>query len=221
MRYLVIFLFIVNSAMAGSIVIEPDDYVDGTVLSSVSPYVKFKNLGGGEVTATELSPQAADGYNTLGLGKRVIGGEWFYSGLGDAGLEIEFSRPVTFFSILVAEIFPDAGPGSDPVIACIYDLAGELLSEINISESNKRVDLGIIKNSDPMAYQTWAYWSFEFRSKHIHKIVLGGNSEPTTFDRLQFDLWEVPESSSYLLFLICLLFTYIFRRLKYRAEMLY
>lgn len=213
MRYLVIFLFFVNTAMAGSIVIEPDDYANGTVLSNVSPYVRFKNLSGGEVTATELSSLAADGYDTLGLGKKVIGGEWFYSGLGDAGLEIEFKRPVSFFSILVAEIFPDAGPGSDPVIACIYDLAGELLSEINISESNKRVDLGVIKNGDPLGYQTWAYWSFEFHSKNIHKVVLGGNSEPTTFDRLQFDYQELPEPSGYILLAICLLFIYISRRL--------
>jgi hypothetical protein len=212
MRYLVIFLFFINTAMAGSIIIEPDDYADGTVLSNVSPYVRFKNLGGGEVTATELTSMAADGYDTLGLGRRVIGGEWFYSGLGDAGLEIEFNKPVSFFSILVAEIFPDAGPGSDPVIACIYDLAGELLSEINISESNKRVDLGVIKNGDPAGNQMWAYWSFEFRSKHIHKIVLGGNSEPTTFDRLQFDYSELPEPKSYTLLAICLLLIYISRR---------
>lgn len=206
-----------HAANAGPIILDPDDFATGTDLSNVSPHVAIRDLAGGQVIAKELTPDAADGYDTRGLGKNVFGGEWMYSIEGASGMEIEFAKPVIYFSLLVAELFPDAGPGSDPVLALIYDSFGNLLSEFNVNEYNKRVDLGIIKGSDPIFNSTWAYWACEFNAKDIKKIIIAGNSEPTTFDRLEFAYAETPESNTTLLFLMFIAF-YLIKFIKISAN---
>lgn len=202
-----------SCSMGGNIVIEPDTYAHGTDLTNISKYAKISATDGKPVYAQSLSTNAADGYDTKDLGCNVFGDEWFYNpNLTAPGLEITFKAPVISFSLLIAEIFPDAGPGSDPVLAYIYNTKNELISTHQVDEFNKRVDLGLIKGLEEINI-SWAYWTFEFNANDIGKIIIGGDSEPTTIDRLEFTYREVPEPSMLLMCISGLLLVSLKRRI--------
>jgi hypothetical protein len=208
MKWLLALVFSLLPLAGYAVVIEPDDYTAGTNLSAISPHATLSTTSGGAVYAAPLRDSAADGYDTLGLGKHVFGweahDEWQHvpSNQSAPGLAIVFSKPVTYISLLVAELFPDAGPGSDPVFVSIYDTKGNLLSADYTNESHNNVRLGRIKNTPSNVYAYWSYWSFEFSAAAIGKIVIGGDSEPTTLDRLEFTLAILPEPSALTLLLL-------------------
>lgn len=209
-KLLAVFIFLfASTSYAGVIVIDPDDYDDGIDLTSISDHVSLKTTSGGSVYAASLAETAANGKHTQGLGKKVFGGggwgnEWFYTpDLGGVGLEIRFNALVTHCSLLIGELFFDAGPGSDPVQAYIFDKNDNLISLLDVDEHHKRVDLGFVEEGLDL---TWAHWTFEFSAANIGRIVIGGNSEPTTLDRLEFTLAEVPEPGSLALVLAGFLF---------------
>jgi len=218
MKNLLIFcvFFLANAVSAGTIIIDPDDYDAGTDLTSISPHTTITTTDGAAVNAASLSAVAADGKNTQGLGQKVFGGggwsdEWFYLPASSPGLEIKFNIAVTHCSLLVAELFWDAGPGSDPVLAYVFDTNDNLLSQFYVDEYHDRVDLGFIVDGMEM---TWAYWTFEYSAANIGKIIIGGDSEPTTLDRLEFtyaDYTEVSEPGSLVLILIGFIFFLLLR----------
>lgn len=206
---LLLILFLAASdCLAGLIVIDPNEYVAGVDLSSISPHVTFSTTDGGAVYAAALPAHAAGGKHTKGFGKHVFSAkadeasEWWIPEWGAPGLEITFHLPVTYFSLLVAELFHDAGPGSDPVYAFIFDRNNNLLTSLYVDEFNHRVDLGFIDEDQPA---TWAYWNFEYSAANIGKIIIGGDSEPTSFGRFKFAYAEVPEPITGVLLLIGLL----------------
>src|SRR5690606_7937163 len=98
-------------SFAGVIIIEPSDYVDGTDLSNISPYVRFSTTDGLPVYCASLSSSAAGGNSTAGFGPKVFSAdpdaasEWWTPDWGGPGLQITFNTPVTYFSLLVAELF--------------------------------------------------------------------------------------------------------------------
>lgn len=205
MKNLVLGILLTTAAscsMGGSIIIEPDAYAHGTDLTNISKYAQIRSTDGKPVYAQSLSTNAADGYDTKDLGCNVFGEEWFYHP-DISGLEISFKAPVVSFSLLIAEVFPDAGPGSDPVLAYIYNTKNELISTHQVDEFHKRVDLGLIKGLEEINI-SWAYWTFEFSANDIGKVIIGGDSEPTTIDRLEFTYLEVPEPSPLLLYISAL-----------------
>jgi len=191
-----------HSTQATSIVIDPDDFLDNSVLSKVCKYATLSTSDGHDVYASKLSDHAANDNNTLEIGQRVFGSldsnEWFMA----PSLQIKFNAKVTRFSILVAELYSDAGPGSEPIQGLVYDEAGNLLSNLMPIEST-RVNLGEIEPGIP-EHGYWAYWRVEYAAPSIGKIILGGDSEPTTFDRLEFDCLEtsVPEPSTFALLML-------------------
>lgn len=197
-----------GNSFAGVITINPGDYADGTNLSNISPYVQFSTTDGLPVYCASLSSSAAGGNSVLGFGSKVFSAdpdaasEWWTPDWGGPGLQITFNTPVTYFSLLVAELFHDAAPGSDPVMAFIFDRSDNLLAALYVDEFNGRVNLGkIYEGEDP----DWAYWAFEFAADNIGRIVIGGDSEPTTLGRLQFIYSEVSEPFSGSLLLLGLI----------------
>lgn len=200
-------LFLVSTliscgASAVSIVIDADDFLDDSVLTNSCKYATLSTSDGGDVYASPISSSAANGNNTLAIGHKVFGSskanEWFM----EPSLEVTFKAKTTRFSILIAELYFDAGPGSEPLEVRVFDELGNFLSSL-ATDDNTRVTLGEIEPGIP-EHGYWAYWKLEYSAASIGKIVLGGDSEPTTFDRLEFDCIEtqVPEPSAAILLLI-------------------
>jgi hypothetical protein len=212
MRFLLGFYLALISQTVFGIVIEPDDYAAGTDLSHISPYVSLWSTSGDPVIAAEIPPDAADGYDTKGLGDHIFGmhnrNEWWFPEWGLPGLSVTFEVPVISFSILIAELYPDAGPGDDPVAIHVIDSFGNTIqySEIGgLYDVNgtleERVNLGPALGVPEEYVFDWYYFRYSYAAESIGGFIIGGNSEPTHLDRLEF----VPEPSSALLLLTGLL----------------
>ena len=204
---LIIALFAFD-AFAAPIVLDPDDFIAGTNLSTINPHVKIATTGGGNVYAADISPTAANGNNTQGLGSKIFAydgaDEWFYMPeLTDPitiGMEITFKSKINYFSLLCAELFSDAGPGSEPLSAFVYDEQGNFITNLSYIASNQ-VNLGWVDPNDE-SHGYWHYAKLEYFGPSIGKVIIGGNSEPTTLDRLEFNYVEVPEPNAFILTII-------------------
>lgn len=202
-----------HTALAATIVIEPDDFAPGTDLSAISPHVTLSTTGGAPVYAASVhqgSALAANGHDTGPLGSQVFSrhqdgnSEWYYwpdmygadtysysegDPLNDPdGLMLTFSAPVSSFSLSFAELFGDAGCcGSDPVAVYIYDKNDQLM-DFRWGDSGPAIALG---NEDDWE-DAWPYWQFSYSAPGnlIGRVLVGGESEPTTIDRLSFSFSE-------------------------------
>lgn|GEM_PF-5409929 len=200
--------FTATHASATSVVLDPDDFAAGTNLSTINPHVRIATTTGGSVYAADISPTAANGNNTQGLGSKIFAyddaDEWFYmpewENSNTIGMEITFTSKINYFSLLFAELFWDAGPGSEPLTAWVYDEQGNFLTNLNYTESSK-VNLGLI-DPDDESHGHWYYAKLEYFGPSIGKVIIGGDSEPTTLDRLEFYCVDVPEPNSLILSLI-------------------
>jgi hypothetical protein len=211
MRLLLSFYLALMSQTVFGIVIEPDDYAAGTDLSQISPYVTLTSTNGDPVIAAEIPADAAGGYDTKGLGDQIFGfndsTEWFFSEWGGSpGLSVTFEVPVTSFSILIAEIEYDASPGDDPVRGLIFDSSGNTIFSGELGTlfegiHDERVELGPVLG---WPSNHWHYVSYTYTADSIGGFIIGGDSEPTHLDRLEF---TVPEPSSALLLLTGLMIT--------------
>ena len=198
-----------QSALADTIVIEPDAYAPGTNLSSISAFVSISTTAGGNVYAANIGSGAANGSGTGPLGQRAFstaaGGnsEWMYGELSsgpnyyDAGSQswrfpelpedgggfmLRFNQPVTSFSLLFAELFPDAGCCSDdPIAMYIFDGDDNLVQQLWADGSPG----GYLGNGDDPE-DAWPYWAFTYSGSSIGRVIVAGESEPTTIDRLSF-----------------------------------
>jgi len=225
------FAFVPSLTLANLITIEPDIYVPGTDLSNLFNDVSFSHGDGGKVYAAPVYP--VDTPTTGPLGTQVFSrspnsnSEWIYPTFesirpGD-GLVITFNTTVDFISILAAEVRRDAGcctPG-DPLQWLVYDSADTLVwrgevgwvdggwdySTTEFSVHSDIVDrLGVEPPESPLRGQP-AYPVLEssFSFHDIHRVVIAGDSEPTTLDRLQFNTVSVPEPNPALLLVTGLL----------------
>lgn len=202
---------------ANAITIEPDDYIAGTDLTHISPHVTITTTQGSSVYAATIEKSGvapASGNPTGPFGDQVFSlapdnnTEWYW-GLDpdfEEGLVLEFSRPITSFSILVGELYTDAGCcNSDPAVAWLYDESNTFIDSFYLDVTAA----GHLGN--PLdATMAFAYWEDTYLTSGVTKIILGGESEPTTFDRLNFTLAPVPVPGAAWLFLsaisgLCLL----------------
>ena len=185
-----------------TVLIEPDDYAGGTDLSNISPYVTLSTTGSAPVYASTIhrgTELAAGGNPTGPLGSKVFStsptsnNEWFYWPDIDpndpGGLEITFSQGVSSFSLLAAELFPDAGCcTSDPIALYLYAPDDTFIESI-WGASYPTTNLG----NDPLDFgELWPYYEISYSANVIGRIVVGGESEPTSIDRLQFTTVPVP-----------------------------
>ncbi len=209
-------IFFTPFTLASVVVIDPDNFAEDTNLTHISSYVTIDSTEHTGVFAKSLAPDAADGFNTRGLGKKVFSftdstvetfaSEWSYNpySSGSPALEITFLAPVTGFSILIAELYRDASYGDDPLWIEIYDTDNNLIEYPSDNSFNKQVILGRIADVEEVEVY-WAYHSFEWSGANLGRVIIGGDSEPTTLDHLEFTLAKVPEPSSILLMLAGLL----------------
>jgi hypothetical protein len=192
-----------GASVANSLTIDPDTYAPSTNLSAISPFVTLATLEGAPVYSAPVYPSAYDPngphLTTTGLlGSNVfsaasdINSEWlgFNSG-GDfippftrGALVITFTQPVTYISILSAEISRDAGPFSDdPLSMSIFDSSGAL---IHVQENGAKIAYnGIIDFGDGPLPAFPVYFN-EYSGTDIWRVIISGESEPTTLDRLTF-----------------------------------
>lgn len=195
---LAVFVSVILTSQTHAAIIEPDNYALGTDLSTISPDVTFSVSGGGPVFAGPIGNSgfaAANGYSTGPFGQQVFtpspthNSEWFYwpgtPGWEENALQIDFTRPVTSISLLIGELFTDAGCcNSDPLAISIYDSKGDIVQTFSsdVIELNDVQYLGTM--GDP--FDEWPYGTFNFAAEDIGRIIIGGESEPVTIDRLEY-----------------------------------
>ena len=201
-----------HTALAGTITIEPDDFAPGTDLSTISPQVTLSTSDGAPVYAAPIGPLAANGHDTGPLGKQVfsrynIGNhEWYYwpyyYGIDEStysenaavvdpdGLMLKFTAPVASFSFTYAELFGDAGCCvSDPINVYAYDKNDKLMKYLQVSHTP-----GIALGNEDDWEDAWPYWQVTYSAPGnlIARVLIGGDSEPTTLDRLSFTVVDEP-----------------------------
>lgn len=202
---------LVYQIAAQAVTIEPDDYAAGTDLTHISPHVTITTTFGSAVYAATIEKSGiapAAGNATGPFGDRVFSlapnnnTEWYW-GLDpdfEEGLVLEFARPVTSFSILVGELYTYAGCcSSDPAVAYLYDDLDNLVDWFYL-DGTPSGHLG-----DPLdPTNAFSWWEDTHLVAGVRKIILGGESEPTTFDRLSFTMAPVPVPAAAWFFLSAL-----------------
>ncbi len=207
--------------LATPITIEPDDYAAGTDLTtiSISPWVTLSTTGGEAVYSSTIHSSwghAAQGQDTGPLGEKVFSrrpdanDEWYYwhdSGSPELqGLSIAFNQAVSSVSLLFAELFEDAGCcTSDPIYVYIYGTDGALQAALSGEELGGYLGT-FIDEWDGSEYEAFPWYEFTYSGSNIGRVVVGGESEPTTIDRLTFTLehTEVPAPAAASLFALML-----------------
>jgi hypothetical protein len=222
---------------AAMVTVDPDDFLAGTDLSAVSSLVSLSTGAGGPVYATGVYPRLGEGQpsevTTAGpLGKHVFSqssadnSEWFAWPDEDMSLYdpslwalepqafvITFASSVSYASLLAAEIIGDAGCcSSDPVRWWVYDSTDQLIISSYVDDSDNIVAFLGTEDFGDGPFPSYPVWRAEFNHPDIRRIVIGGESEPTTIDRLQFKTIDVPEPTSAVLFLTALLIAGAARR---------
>ncbi|HTF98127.1 MAG TPA: PEP-CTERM sorting domain-containing protein [Cellvibrio sp.] len=214
------FALAAQASIAGAVVIDPDNYAEGTDLTNISRFVTLTANGVDSVYAKSLSPNAAEGNDSLDLGNKIfshtpgpsesyIDDEWM---MDYVSMEITFHAAVSSFSILIAELFYDAAPGDDPTWISIFDKNNNLIAQPDVIWTGNEVELGVVSQS--IDYEThWSYLKFEWSGENIGKVIIGGNSEPVTLDRLTFELANVPEPSAYILMMFGVALLFVRRKM--------
>ncbi len=217
-----VFWLLSAEAMALNITLEPDNYASSTDLSDVSPYVSLSTTGGAPVyaapiagTGQVLPPGITD---TGPFQERVFSAspdrnsEWFAwpDAAGASvdsydpdewakdpfGLKISFSAPVNYLSLLGLELFPDAGwGGDDPLRWWVYDSSMTLISSDYMDTVPGTGSIGF----NPDEGFNYYYWDMQLFRPDIAMVIIGGESEFTTLDRLVFNVTPVPEPGAVML----------------------
>ena len=229
---------------AGMVTIDPDDYLAGTDLSSASSLVSLSTAAGTAVYASGVYPRLGESQppevtGTGPLGKHVFSqgnsdnSEWFAwpeeeISVYDAALwalqpqafVITFTNPVNYASLLAAEIIGDAGCCSDdPVRWWVYDSTDHLIMSSYVDDPDSIVAYLGTEDFGDGPFPSYPVWRAEFSHPDIYRIVIGGESEPTTIDHLRFRTIDVPEPGTALLFLTAVLGGLALRRRRVVAEL--
>lgn len=218
-------LVLANGASGTTIHLDPDDYLLGSSLTNVSSYVKVDTTGGAEVYSAALAgvgQTLPDGFvGGSPFGSSVFSrnsdknSEWSaWPDMAGAnvdhydadewakdpfGLRFTFFQPVSYVGLLGLELFEDAGwgGGDDPLRWWIYDSSGALVHTSYVDTIPGSGSLG----THPELGFEYYFWDFEFSHTDISTVIVGGESEPTTLDRLVFRTIDVPEPSTMALLL--------------------
>jgi hypothetical protein len=223
----------VSAANSLTLTIDPDSYAPGTNLSTISPFVTLTTVEGTPVYSAPVYSApwySGPGYpifdnvdiggplaqvTTTGLlGSNVfsesdINYEWqgveggvvwpyIYS---QGALVLTFTQPVTYFSILSAEIGDDAaGYTQDPLGMLVLNSSGALIH--SQQEGAAIAYNGIIDYGDGPVPAFPVHLN-EYSGNDIWRVIITGDSEPTTLDRLTFrsetGTQPVPEPATMLL----------------------
>lgn len=203
-QFLLALSFTAVSLPTLAVTIDPDDYAPGTDLTNISPYLTITSIDSSTVYAASINHSSpavptAGGYPTGPFGSQVFSlfpdsnSEFYYNfNPGDNGLVFDFHTAVSSVSFLLGEIFSDAGCCSDdPIWVEVYD-------ENDILVLSEYADFfpptGYLGNpADPN--DAWPFWEFSYSATLVGKIIVGGESEPTTIDKLSFQPVPVPAAA--------------------------
>lgn len=209
--FLLFAFFTSITASATVIMIEPDDYAENDILSSVSPYVTLVGINGADIVATALEHDfsAPTGKLSFGshphLGEPGSDGSCFRgfesntNGICHIGFGMFFTQPVDWVSLLALNYAysPDL-----PAYWEAYDKSG-----VKIATGDSRGE-------------TYGNLGQPFNVKvsvpNMTSLLIGGGTgiDAMEFDRLMF---KVPESSSFYL-LASGLIGFSYYRLRKRAH---
>ena len=229
---------LVHTSSATTVSFDPDDYAAGSAITDASSYMKVDTTGGAVVYAAPMTGTGQalpDGVSDSGpFGKNVFSNaadrnsEWSaWPDMAGANvdtydpvewakdpfaLRFSFFQPVEYVSLLGLELFEDAGwgGGDDPLRWWIYDSAGAL---VHTSYVDSIPGSGSIGTHPELGFDYY-FWDFEFAYNGISTVIVGGESEPTTLDRLIFrtSSADVPEPATLGLLLCGLLGTVLVKR---------
>lgn len=234
LRAMVALSLLASHAGASLITFDPNDYAEGTRLNDAVDEVAVSTLQGGDVFSSPVideSQQTPSGFIDAGpIGDHVLStsattnDEWMASELQffDSEFEtlsalqtyhagfllFEFAQPTDFISLLSLELFPDAGwgGGSDPQRFFFYDADGNLIDWRMEGPSNPLPAEDA--PSLPDESSPYAYFYNEFSMDGVKYLAASGESEPTSFGRLQFrteGASQIPEPSTLILSVLGLL----------------
>lgn len=219
-------------SVAALITIEPDDFTPGTRLTGLFSDVNLRTSEGGDVYASPLIGErqgvppgfvgSGEVGNTVFSKSKYDNSEWILSSNsyfeGDfdeflnhvnGALVVEFLRPVNSVSILSMELFEDAGwgGGSDPQIFWLFDSLGRHLQTQASEGPNKTILPGEISPGPDPEYSLRPFSHFQNSFSHadIGYLVVGGDSEPTSLGRIQYNTAEVSEPSGLAIFMLGIL----------------
>jgi hypothetical protein len=221
----------IGASAANSLTIDPDSYAPGTNLSAISPFVTLTTSEGAPVYSVPV--YSTPGYPIYDFGDVVaqvtttgLLGSNVFSAAGDINSEwmgfpldppytrgalvITFTQPVTYMSILSAEIGVDAAEFvDDPLGVYIFDSSGALIYEQTQGSGQGPIAYNLIINAyngfidygDGRPVPAFPIYLHEFSGTDIWRVVIAGDSEPTTLDRLTFrsETAPVPEPSTIVL----------------------
>ncbi|WP_157994629.1 PEP-CTERM sorting domain-containing protein [Peristeroidobacter agariperforans] len=141
-------------------------------------------------------------------------GKWT-SEIGYGGaFTVTFNRPVDYVSILMAEGDWDGGDAGgitqDPAHWFFYDWNDDLIHYEYFGWEDSVIAYNGIYYPD--ALPAFPVYRSEYRNANIHRVVIGGESEPAMIDRLRFRVVEVPEPSTLWLFMAGAAFLWRSRR---------
>jgi|GEM_PF-6521917 len=209
----------VSTANGALITFDPNDYNEGDVMNNASSHVRISTLSGGNVYSSALigdSQQTPPGFIHSGpVGNQVFSTsptrntEWMASELDfpmdtistldnlranyDGFLLFDFFEPVDYVSLLSLELFQDAGwgGGDDPQRFLMYDAKGNLIESRMDKDPKNLLPVGdhpdLWDDANP-----YAYVYNEFRASGISYLAAAGESEPTTYGRIQFGNYANP-----------------------------
>lgn len=205
-------LFIATSSVALMITVEPDDYAAGynlTEAAHITPYVTLTTTGGAPVYAAPIgTPSSLE--DTGPFGERVFsrtpdddsqwmilpdyvqGGMDIYQTFSanewakdPGGLMIRFNFQVDYVSTLGLGLNGWVPPTS----WYVYD-SNDILIHYGWHDYYSGESLGpLVVGED---YGEYYWWEMAFAHGDIRTVIISGESEPTTLDRLTFRVVPTP-----------------------------
>jgi hypothetical protein len=208
--------------MAMTLTLEPDDFANGTNLSSTPfSYVSLSTTSGAPVYSAPIAGTGQElpaGILNTGPFHQLVfsadsdgNSEWWawpeYNGisvdpydLGEwakepDGLLISFKKPVNYVSLLGLEL---GDMEDDPIRWLVYDWSDTLIFSSTLDYMPGAGSIGF----NPSTGSNYTYWDMYFSHPDIGRVIIGGESQPTTLDRLVFNVAPVPEPGTIMLLVL-------------------
>jgi hypothetical protein len=212
-------LFSSSTGIAMTLTLEPDDFSSGTNLSSMAfSYVSLSTTSGTPVYSAPIAftgEELPTGISDTGPFHQQIfsaypegNSEWWawpeYNGIRvdpydpaewatePDGLLISFKKPVNYVSLLGLEL---GDMGEDPIRWLVYDWSDTLIFSSTLDYMPGAGSIGI----NPLTGSSYTYWDMHFSHPDIARLIVGGESQPTTLDRMIFNVAPVPEPGTIVL----------------------
>jgi hypothetical protein len=212
-------VFSSQAAIAMTLTLEPDDFASGTNLSSMAfSYLSLSTTSGAPVYSAPIAftgEELPAGISDTGPFQQQVfsadpegNSEWWawpeYNGISvdpyypaewatePVVLLISFKKPVNYVSLLGLEL---GDMENDPIRWLVYDWSDTLIFSSTLDYMPGAGSIGF----NPSTGSNYTYWDMYFSHPDIGRVIIGGESQPTTLDRLVFNVAPVPEPGTIVL----------------------